>query len=148
MCNITKQHYDTCLLDLQVFFLYAFSLGAVLHEGWLAGGYGGLVGEDLAVLGVDQDHLLGAHAGVLPGQLGRVVGPDDGEVGAGVDQAEVDPPGLGHPLEDADEPVQGLFLCTFLIIIWQLLHTSTMSQTITDIHGSSQIFRVSELVSF
>ena len=44
--------------------------------------------------------------------------------------------------------VQGLFLGIFLVCFWQLLHTSTMSQTITDIHGSSQILRVSELVSF
>ena len=37
---------------------------------------------------------------------------------------------------------QGLFLGTFLVVLWQFLHTSTMSQTITDIHGSSQIFQV------
>ena len=42
---------------------------------------------------------------------------------------------------------QGLFW-TFLVVFWSLLNNLTMSQTITVIHCSSQIFRVLELVSF
>ena len=36
----------------------------------------------------------------------------------------------------------------FWTLFWQLLNTSTMSQAITDIHGSSQILRVTKLPSF
>ena len=48
----------------------------------------------------------------------------------------------------AKHAYQGLFLGTFLVFFWQLLHTLTMSQRVTDIHGSSQILRVLEFVSF
>ena len=43
---------------------------------------------------------------------------------------------------------QALFLSTFSVVFRTLLHASTMSQTIPDIHGSSQIFPVSEGMSF
>ena len=44
--------------------------------------------------------------------------------------------------------IQALFLGTFSVVFRTLLHGSTMSQTIPDIHGSSQIFPVSEGMSF
>ena len=43
---------------------------------------------------------------------------------------------------------QALFLSTFSVVFRTLLHASTMSQTIPDIHGYSQIFPVSEGMSF
>ena len=42
---------------------------------------------------------------------------------------------------------QALFLDTFSVVLRTLLHSSTMSQTIPDIYGSSQIFPVSERMS-
>ena len=51
--------------------------------------------------------------------------------------------------EDLQEHIfQALFLSTFSVVFRTLLHASTMSQTIPDIHGSSQIFPVSERMSF
>ena len=44
--------------------------------------------------------------------------------------------------------LQGFFLDTFSVVFRTLLHASTMSQTIPDIHGYSQIFAVSEGMSF
>ena len=44
--------------------------------------------------------------------------------------------------------IQALFLSTFSVAFRTLLHASTMSQTIPDIHSSSQIFPVSEGMSF
>ena len=43
---------------------------------------------------------------------------------------------------------QALFLSTISVVFRTLLHASTMSQTIPDIHSSSQIFPVSEGMSF
>ena len=86
-------------------FLDALSLGTVLHKGRLAGSYGRLVWENLAVLGIDQDHFFGATSRVLLGQLGRIVGSDNREVGDRVLQPKVDPSRFGNPLADPDEPV-------------------------------------------
>ena len=43
---------------------------------------------------------------------------------------------------------QALLLGTFLLVFRTLLQTSTMSQTIPDIHSYSKIFTVSEGISF
>ena len=44
---------------------------------------------------------------------------------------------------------QGLFLATFLVVFWPLLHTSTMSRDVTDIHGDRADFASGEeVVSF
>ena len=45
-------------------------------------------------------------------------------------------------------PSQALFLDTLWVVFRIMLHASTMSQTIADIHGSSQIFPMSEGMSF
>ena len=44
--------------------------------------------------------------------------------------------------------MQALFLDMFSVVFRTLLHASTMSQGVPDIHGSSQIFPVSEGMSF
>ena len=44
--------------------------------------------------------------------------------------------------------MEALFLDTFAVVFTTLLHASTMSQMIPDIHGYSQIFPVSEGMSF
>ena len=68
--------------------------------------------------------------------LGTAAPPtEDGEVRAGRE-----PP--RGPL------TQALFLDTFSVVFRTLLHTLTMSQTIPDINGYSQIFPVSEGMSF
>ena len=47
-----------------------------------------------------------------------------------------------------EEVHQALFLGIFSVFFRTLFHALTMSQTIPDIHGSSQIFPVSEGMSF
>ena len=55
---------------------------------------------------------------------------------------------LRFPARNAQIKVGLYFWTLFPVVFRTLLHASTMSQTIQDIHGSSQIFPVSEGMSF
>ena len=94
----------------------------------------------------------------VAGELNQLLAGDKVDVGQaqdGVHEVEesldavrpvVEPGGVEEEGKGSLKGKRSLFLGTFLVFFWQLLHTSTMSQTITDIHGSSQIFLVLELV--
>ena len=55
---------------------------------------------------------------------------------------------LGQVESVESKPDAGIIFVHFLGVFRQLLHATTMSQTITDIPGSSRIFQVSEVASF
>ena len=88
-----------------------------------------------AVSGQPGVPVVVSRAGMIPGQQQQIVLTRPGLTAAGM------PAGI----RSFQRPQgQGLFLGTFLVIFWQLFHTSTKSQTLTDIHVSSHNFRVSD----
>ena len=115
--------------------------------GWLL--LGSVGGKDPEVVG---DALQGV--GKVP--LAHVLGLEGNplEEGLGVELELLllllDPLDLGDDGVDllAAPLAQALFLDAILAVYGTTLHASTVSQTIPDIHGSSQIFPASEGMSF
>ena len=110
-----------------------------LKDGVVVGG-GGVV--DRPVVQEAEDGRVAPREGLRAQREGGPSVPD-GQCGQGVDRS---PNGLDQrPANVLFGPFRRVYFWT--LFFCSLLHTSTMSQTITHIHGSSQFFRVSELVS-